>query len=216
MYLTIAIKLTIGVAALILVVRLLGKKQMSELTPFDFIYTLVLGGSLEEGLYDEKISLPHILFALAIWGILIYIIEILVQKVEFLKKPIKGGPSELMADGELNHVELKKNHIEMEQLRSMLREKGIFSLKDVHYILLETNGAISVIENTPDSFQVMPSVMVIDEGKIDKTGVKLIGKTKEWVEGQLSKENLHIKDVFYGEWSKQNGLYIKTYDRQDK
>ncbi|PLT35817.1 DUF421 domain-containing protein [Bacillus sp. V5-8f] len=143
LYGTIALKLIIGLAALIIVMRLLGKKEMSAITPFDLIYTMLLGGIVEESLFSKKISILHMLFGLAMWVSLSILLKFLSRS---LKKPLKGEPSELIVDGRLNHKELEKNHIEVEQLRAMLREKGIFSLKDVHYALLETSGSISVID----------------------------------------------------------------------
>ncbi|PLR95575.1 hypothetical protein CVD19_14095 [Bacillus sp. T33-2] len=202
--------------------RLLGKKEMAEITPFDFIYTILLGGILEEALYEEKVSILHILFAIALWGALIYAVEILVQKFNVLKKPLKGEPSELVIAGQLNLKELSKNHIEMEQLRSMLRKKGIFSLKDVEYAVLETDGSISVLQTAessgmkPEILNItpppQPSIMMIDEGEIVDKGLKRLGRTKEWLMEELSKKNMHLQDIFYGEWTEQSGLYIKTYE----
>ncbi|MFT8322083.1 MAG: DUF421 domain-containing protein [Bacillus sp. (in: firmicutes)] len=206
----IILKLVIGLIALIIVMRLLGKKEMSEVTPFDFIYTLILGGILEESLYDEKISILHILCAIAVWGLLIYIVEILVQKIDTVKKPLKGEPAELVENGKPNINELKKNHIEMEQLRSMLREKDIFSLKDANYVLLETNGMISAIKN-PDTDSPTPSIMVMDEGLMKEHGLKKIGKSKAWLQEQLMKRNVKAKEVFYAEWSEQHGFYLICY-----
>lgn len=80
MYVQIASKLIVGLISLLIVIRLLGKKTLSEITPFDLIYTLVLGGILEEALYDDKIHVGHFLFAVILWGIMIYLIETVVQK----------------------------------------------------------------------------------------------------------------------------------------
>ncbi|WP_445491679.1 DUF421 domain-containing protein [Niallia sp. 03133] len=213
LYGLIILKLVIGLIALIVVMRLLGKKEMSEVTPFDFIYTLILGGILEESLYDEKISILHILCAITVWGILIYIVEMLVQKMDKMKKPLKGEPAELLANGKLNMDELKKNQIEMEQLRSMLRGKDIFSIKDANYVLLETNGMLSVI-GSADS-KPSPSFMVMDEGIMKEHGLKKIGKSKAWLQDQLIKRNVKAKDVFYAEWSEKNGLYFICYDKKE-
>ncbi|UJF26486.1 hypothetical protein [Planococcus sp. 107-1] len=67
-YVDIGSKLFFGLIALLVVTRLLGKKEMSQLTPFDFIYSIVLGGILEESIYDDKVSGLHVWFAVAVWG----------------------------------------------------------------------------------------------------------------------------------------------------
>nr|WP_234396866.1 YetF domain-containing protein [Bacillus massiliglaciei] len=130
MYVTITIKLVLGLIALLAVTRLLGKKELSQITPFDFIYALVLGGILEESLYDTKVNIGHLLYSLFLWSAMIWFIEIVVQKSDFLRTALKGRPSILINNGELDIKSLKKNHLEMEQLVTMLRLNGIFSIKE--------------------------------------------------------------------------------------
>lgn len=81
---------------------------MSLLTPFDFIYALILGGILEEGIYDEKVTIWQILFAISIWGIFIYIIEFFTEKNKLIRKLLKGSPSIIIRNGELNLKEMQK------------------------------------------------------------------------------------------------------------
>lgn len=70
MVFSITMKLVFGLIGLLLVVRLLGKKSMSEITPFDLVYTLVLGGILEESTYDDNVHVGHVLFAIALWAVM--------------------------------------------------------------------------------------------------------------------------------------------------
>jgi uncharacterized membrane protein YcaP (DUF421 family) len=224
-YGVIALKLFVGLVALLIAMRLLGKKEMSQITPFDFVYTIMLGGILEQGVYDEKVTILQIVFAIAIWVGLVYIIEVLVEKIDILKRPLKGEPATLIADGVINLKAMKKNNIEMEQLRSMLREKGVFSLKDASYVLLETSGAISIlqtIESSPvttgllnmKSEQPKPSVMLIDEGKINETGLQQVGKTKDWLLSELQQSGFSAaREIYYAEWSQQSGFFFKAYEK---
>lgn len=117
--LTIVLKLIIGLIGLFIVTRLVGKKALSEFTPFDFIYALVLGGILESGLFMGEIKIWHMLLALVVWGILIYLIETVVQMVNPIKTWVRGTPSVLIIDGKINLGEMKRTHIELEHLRGM-------------------------------------------------------------------------------------------------
>lgn len=126
LYLDTVIKLALGLGALLAVTRLLGKKELGQFTPFDFVYALILGSLLEESLYDHKISIWQMLFGVAVWAVLIYIVEILVGKNDKLRRLFKGSSTRLMKDGKLDLEKLNKNHIEMEQLRTMLRQKEYF------------------------------------------------------------------------------------------
>ena len=135
MFWLIMIKLITGLMGLLLVVRLLGKKSLSDITPFDLIYTLVLGGILEESLYDPKINVLHLLLGIAVWGCLIYFVEKIVQKNDKVNRWLKGEPSVLIRDGVLNLSEINRNKIELEQLRQMARQTQSFTLKNEKHVI---------------------------------------------------------------------------------
>ncbi|MEK4947326.1 DUF421 domain-containing protein [Carnobacterium sp. FSL W8-0810] len=215
MFLQIASKLVVGLIGLLLVTRLLGKKTLSEITPFDLIYTLVLGGILEESLYDDKINILHFLFAVALWGIMIYFLESVVQKKDKINTFIKGTPSVLIYDGELNLLEIKNNHIEMEQLRSMLRSQNCFSLRTVKYAVLEIGGSISVMNKSEEDEEF--SYLLVDESVIEIKTLQSIGKDKKWLIENLKEEGYqNLEEIVYAEWSSKQGLYVKTYQQSEK
>ena len=79
-YLHIISVLVIGYIFLFIMAKLLGKTQITQITPFDFISAIVLGELVGNALYDQETGIPEIFFAVAVWGILIYATEILTQK----------------------------------------------------------------------------------------------------------------------------------------
>lgn len=226
LYLDTVIKLALGLSALLAVTRLLGKKEMGQFTPFDFVYALILGALLEESLYDDKISIWQMLFGVAVWAVLIYIVEVLVGKNDKLRDILKGSSSRLMKDGKLDIEKMKKNHIEMEQLRTMLRQQGVFSLKEVRDIYLETSGSISIKKYSsaePPTAEMLqmdvededPTILLVDEGKVEEDMLKFIGKTADWLLVQLKKEGYSdVEDILYAEWSETGGFFIKTYSQE--
>ncbi|MCJ8009964.1 DUF421 domain-containing protein [Lederbergia wuyishanensis] len=224
LYLDTVIKLVLGLLALLVVTRLLGKKEMGQFTPFDFVYALILGALLEESLYDDKISVFQMLFAVLVWGILIYLVEVLAVKSTPFRKIIKGEPSIIVKDGRLDVLAMKKNHIEMEQLRTMMREQGVFSLSEVRDLYLEPGGTISIKKHAkmePPTAEALnigvddeaPSILLIDEGKIKKENLQNAGKSNEWLQDALKREGYPlISDIYVAEWSPTNGFFIKTYE----
>ncbi|MEK3889218.1 DUF421 domain-containing protein [Bacillus sp. FSL K6-3431] len=222
-FLDTAFKLVLGLLALLVVTRLLGKKEMAQITPFDFVYALVLGGLLEESLYDQKITIWNFLFAVAVWAILIYIIEVIAIKNNRIKKILKGEPSVIIKNGQLDINAMKKNHLEMEQLLTMLRQQGVFSLREVRDLYLEPSGNISMLKyssSEPPTADMLhmevndesPSILLIDEGRIKKEILQFAGKTPKWLQGELKKEGFPVIDeIFFAEWSATDGFYIKTY-----
>ena len=225
-YLTIAIKLMFGLIGLLAVTRLLGKKEMSQVTPFDFIYALVLGGILEEGIYDQKVSVLQILFSICLWGIFIYIIEVCALKRDSMKKLLKGQPSLIIRNGEIDMKQMKKNHLDLEQVRTMLRKQGVFTLREVRDLYLEPAGEISVKLHTnagsvtPDLLGLnpgdeSPSILVIEEGQIKEEELQSVKKSKEWLLEELQKKNYAIENILYGEWSETDGFYIQLYPKNN-
>ncbi|WP_026582644.1 DUF421 domain-containing protein [Bacillus sp. J33] len=225
MYASITLKMAVGLVSLLAVTRLLGKKELSQVTPFDFVYAVVLGGLVEEAIYDNKVTPLHVAYSAVLWAGLIYIIEILAKKKNIFRKILKGEESIIVKDGKLNIKEMQKNHLEMEQLRTLLRQKGIFSMNDVKYAVLETSGSLSVMKFkkdepvTPEMMgmdikDIQPSVLLIDEGEVVKSGLELIGKDSDWLKESMKEKGYsHFNDIFCAEWSEEEGFYIVTYKK---
>lgn len=222
-YGTIALKLLVGLLGLFIVIQLLGKRELSRLTPFDFIYALILGGIVEEGLYDKRVDIWHILFALFIWGLVFYMIEILTAKSNKMKKFLRGTPSIIIYDGEMDLKEMKKNHLDIQQLRTMMRKQGVFTLREVRDLYIEPCGTVSIKKYTKAS-AVTPSMLgleakeeassllFIEEGRINEETLLAAKKTKKWLEEQLAKKGYEqLENILYGEWSETNGFYVKPY-----
>lgn len=210
MLLSISLKLVFGLVSLMLVTRVLGKKALADVTPFDLIYTLVLGGILEESIYDDKLNIGHLVFALFLWAALIYIIERIVQKNTRVSRLLKGEPSVIIRDGVINLKALSKNHIEMEQLRTMLRQQQCFSLENAKHVILESAGQVSVLKNSQEDSYI--SLMLVDHGIIQDRVLETHGLTRKWLLDNLNKEGYTIlHEIIYVEWSAEKAFYILTH-----
>lgn len=222
-YLINGMKLIIGLIAFMIVIRLLGKKHLAEMTPYDIIYLIMFGGILEETLYNNKISVWMFLFSLVVWAISIFAIEKLVSRFNRLRILLKGEPDQLIANGKINRKAFKKNQLEMEQIRTMLRQQGIFSLREVRDMFIEPGGQISInsfakykpvvaddlsIEKKEEE----PTVLLIDEGEVKLEVLNAIGKSDRWLhEGIREKGFHHVEEILYCEWSETDGFFIKGF-----
>ena len=223
MYGSITLKIVVGLICLLIVIRLLGKKELSQVTPFDFVYLLLLGSFLEEGIYEEKVSVLHIVYAIFLWGFIIYLIEKVAVKSEWFRKLMKGESTDLISKGKVNIKALEKNKIEMEQLRALLRSQGYFSVSEVEHVTLEANGSLSVLPKvkeeaiTPDMMNLNPpeneiTYLFVDEGEIEEKELQKAQKSKEWLLAQLKKEGIENPSVlYYGEWAERKGFYLIRY-----
>ena len=211
MYIGISSKLITGAIGIFILLRIMGKKTMSELTPFDLIYILLLGAVVEEAIYDDKVNVLHVLFAIVLWGLFVYAIEKALQHTDKFSTFIEGEPAILIEKGRLNLKELDANFFDIEQLRSMLRQNNVYSIADVYYAILEVNGNLTVI--TKDE-AVVHSALLIEFGTIQENTLNYIMKDELWLRTELSKQGHNdLSEIVYCEWLENSKeLKIETYD----
>jgi len=213
-YLKTALDLTIGMIAIILLIRITGKKTLSDLTPFDLVYLLIIGGLLEQIIYEENNPIFYTLWGFLIWGLLILLVERWAVKGDRFRHQVKGRPAVLIWDGVLNRKELDRHNIDLEQLRSMIRQQGYFSVKKVKQLVLEINGKSSIVENDEKSNPL--SYLLVEEGAAEPKVLETIGKDEKWLHNRLYEEGYsEIKEIFYCEWTKEEGIYVRTYDETE-
>lgn len=144
----IFIELIIGYFLLLLLTKILGKTQITQITTFDFVSVLVLGELVGNAMYDSKTGIKEIAFSILLWGALIYVTEYITQKFRKTRKLLEGKPSIVINKGKIDFHELKKNHLDINQLQHLLRAKDVFSIAECAYAILETDGTISVLKKS--------------------------------------------------------------------
>jgi len=222
-YLRIGIELFVGYVALLILTKILGKTQITQLTPFDFISALILGELVGNALFDDHIGLTKILFAIVLWALLIYTTEIITQKYKKSRKFLEGAPSIVIHKGQIDYESLKKNKLDLNQLQLLLRAQGVFSIKECEYAVLETNGTVSVLKkpefgtptrkdlNIKSEKQTLPVTLILD-GKIMKDHLKLINWSEGTLIQQLKKNGANsVHEVLYAEWKENEPLFIQKY-----
>ncbi|NRF02669.1 DUF421 domain-containing protein [Bacillus subtilis] len=224
-YLSVAVELVCGLGILFIILKLLGKTQFSQITPFDFISALILGELVGNAVYDHEIKIKEIIFASLLWGVLIYIIEFITQKMKSSRKFLEGEPNIVIRKGELQYKVLKKNKMDINQLQSLLRQAGSFSIQEVEYAILETNGMVSVLPKSdfdkptnkdlqvPSKSVSLPITLIID-GELVRDNLKEAGVDEQWLKQELKKKNIDkTEDVLFAEWHKNKPLYTVTYEQ---
>lgn len=152
-YIGITLKLVTGMIGILAFLRITGKAQMAQLTPLDTVSAFVIGALVGGVLYNPDMSIWHILFALAVWTGFNMLVRFAMRSAR-LRHIIKGESVFLVKNGVINFKNFKRNSLEMEQFRLLLRQKGIFSMFEVEDVLFEANGAVTVLPTgkTADSF----------------------------------------------------------------
>ncbi len=222
-FINLTLELSLGFIALLFITKLLGKTQISQVTPFDFISALVLGELLGNAIYDEDINLFYIFYALVLWTILIFIIEKVTQKLKGTRGLLEGKPAILIRHGKIDYNELKKERIDINELLSLLRQKEVFSVREIEYAILESSGSLSVLKkfqysmptnedmNMPVKPVCLPITLIMD-GEIIWDNIKEIGNDEKWLENQIKSSGVNrIEDVLYAEWKEDEGIYVVKY-----
>ncbi|MFA1818920.1 DUF421 domain-containing protein [Virgibacillus oceani] len=222
-YLSMLADTLFGFVALFALAKILGKTQINQITPFDFISALILGELVGNALFDEKAGIPEIAFVVSLWGGLLYLTEIITQKYKRTRKLLEGSPDIVIYNGKLIRDVMKKNNLDVNQLQLLLRAKDIFSLEEVEYAFLETNGTVSVLKKSPfqtptkSDMKISPeevnlSTTLINDGEVIYDNLKEKNLTEEWLIEQLKKQDFdNVEDVFYAEYNKGKKLFILPF-----
>ncbi len=223
-YALILIRVTLAYLTLLILARAMGKREISQMTFFDYIVGITIGtitGSLAIDLNQDFLVLLPAVVALALY-------QILTSYLSLKSKPIRnlivGNQTMLINKGNIVMKNMRKERINIDELLSKLREKNVFSLSDVEYAFLETDGKISVLKKrnqqpaTPSDLKLNVSYsgishLIVEEGKINKNVLKNLDLTKTWLYDKLV--NLGIKDikeVMFAEIDESGQFYIDLND----
>jgi uncharacterized membrane protein YcaP (DUF421 family) len=216
-------ELIIGYFLLLLLTKVLGKTQITQITTFDFVSVLVLGELVGNAMYDTETGIKEIMYSILIWGGLIYITEFITQKFRKTRQLLEGKPSIIINKGKIDFKELKKNHLDINQLQHLLRAKDVFSIAECAYAILETDGTISVLKKSafvnPTKQDMNLSlettslpISIILDGEIIKENLPRIGWNEEQLMQELKKRDVQSpKDILYAEWQEGSPLYVQSY-----
>jgi uncharacterized membrane protein YcaP (DUF421 family) len=219
----IFIELVVGYLALFIMAKILGRTQITQITPFDFISAVVLGELVGNALFDNNIGINKIIFAVFIWGSLTYSTEFITQKFKRLRKTLEGDPSIVIRSGKIDYNQLKKNHLDINQLQLLLRSKDVFSIRECEFAILETNGSLSVLRKPTYDNPTMqdlnlstkpvhlPISLVLD-GELVRDNLLLAQLDEEKLLEQLKPYGVtNIKNVLYAEYKEGEALHVQTY-----
>lgn len=203
----IFIRTTIIFITLLIVMRLMGKSQIGEMQPFEFVITLVIAELACIPMADTSIPLLYGIIAI----IAIFVLHQIVWLLDLWFKPVKtavcGKPSLVINRDGIDEYQLKTNNLDISDLIESMRVAGYFSLDDVYYGLYEANGSFSALEKEQKSQSL--SVLLIDGGKADKKNIALCGLTQDDLDNFLKEQNAKLKDVLVMTVSGDGRVYFQ-------
>lgn len=190
----------------LVVMRLMGKREIGQLQPFELAISIMIADLASIPMTDPGIPISNGI--IPILGLLIMHLIISVINMKSIKgrEIICGRPSILIYRGKIDEKALKRERFTINELEERLRGNNIVNLGDVEYAILETSGQVTVIQkpekrNTiPEDFNIRPDYegipydLVID-GKIMYENLKVIGKDYKWLKKQVEKFNIKPEEA---------------------
>jgi len=216
-----ALRALLGFAVLLALTRLLGKKQLSQLTVFTYITGITLGNMAGELIVHKDVRILDGIFGMTLWCALVFIIEFISLKSAKARVLMDGEPTIVIKQGQIIEKALKDQRLNLDDLSMQLRLNQVFSILDVAYAVLEPNGALTVLKKPEKDFVTkadmqiasgefpLPAELIVD-GKIVKKNLPELGWTRQNLEDELRKQNImEVKAVLYAELQQDGSLYIQ-------
>lgn len=207
MYFEIIFKTTLLYFIIILAYRIMGKKEVGQLSIIDLIVSLLIAELAAISIEDTDLSIFRSIVPIFVLVVIQVLLSFLSLKNSNFRKSIEGSPTVIIREGKIKFNEMTKLRYSLDDLITQLREQGIKSIEEVSYAVLENDGKLSVFQNTKD--YPMPIIM---DGVINNEVLKDMNKNTNWVMKILKDRNLKLQDIFYAFQTKEKTFIIKKSD----
>ncbi|KGX85625.1 DUF421 domain-containing protein [Pontibacillus marinus] len=206
---------------LLVLTRILGHKQIGQLTFFNYVTGITFGSTAAEIMVNHDVSKLGGISSLTLWALLTFLVAYIGMKSGKARVLLDGQPTIVIKKGKLLKKALASQRLNIDDLSMMLRAKNIFTISEVDYAILEPNGQISVLKKpeyenpTREDFQfvpppnlVVPSEVIVDGALVEKN-LKELNVTRSWLNNQLHMNNVSsVKEVLYAELQKDRTLLV--------
>ncbi len=209
----------------LLILRLTGKRQVSDLQPYDLLMTLIIADLASTAIADTDIPLLYSVVPILALYLVQQALAKLCLKSSAIRRLVCGTPQILILDGVLQEKVMRRTNYTVRDLLDSLRSKDIFDVGEVAYAILETNGTVSVLEKAAfqqpnkQELNIEPgsaalSHLLILEGRIQKSGLSTLHLSRDDVETMLKEHGLALKNVFFAQMNGDGELHIQL-DRRN-
>lgn len=211
-----------SIIVLFLLTKLMGNKQVSQMTMFDYIIGITIGSIAAEMATELEEGFHRPLTAMIVYGIIAVLLSVLTNKSIKARRLFDGTSLILFDNGKLFKKNLSKAKLNVSEFLTQCRIMGYHNLSDIQTAILEPNGRISVLPksnarpiigkdfNMKQNEEKMPVTIILD-GEILKNNLKFTGNNDIWLKKQLENQGIkNIKDIVYASCDSNNNLSIYT------
>lgn len=217
----------ISLITLFLVTKLIGKKQVSQMSLFDYVIGISIGNFGAEMTINLDSNELHGIVAVVVFGVVAYLVSLLTMKSIKLRRFFSGSPTVLIQNGKIIKEGLKKSNSDINDLLEICRCKGYFDINDIEYALMEANGEISILPKIKSrNIQVgdmdlkvqkesLVANVIIDK-KILIDNLNDMGKSVDWLEKELKMKNVKKEDILLATLDIDSNLRIYKQDFNER
>jgi uncharacterized membrane protein YcaP (DUF421 family) len=208
---------------LFITTKVLGKKQISELSFFEYVAGITIGSIAGEVVTGLEANVWHGMLAVLIFFLVTFLVDFVSLKSKAFRDFAEGKGTVVIKDGKVLENNLKKEKYSIDELSALLRQKDIFRIADVEFAVLEPRGNLSTLlktENrplTPKDLQMKmakekePQTVIMDGNIIDEP-LRCSGKGRGWLYTELEKLDVTLDNVFIGQVDSYGELTVDLYD----
>ena len=192
---------------LLITMRLMGKRQLGELEISELVSTLLLSDIAALPITNPEIPLSYALVPILAITTFEIVTSLLLTKQPKLKSVLSTRPSMIIQKGVIDHTELLKNRISIDELLSELRQKDVTDINEVDYAIIEQNGKMTVVKKADYDRPTRKDLgikiqsgglshIIVSDGKVNEHGLLLVKKTHRWLDETLKKKKLALRDIY--------------------
>lgn len=220
--LLIIIRTLILYAAVVVVMRIMGKQEIRQLQPFELVVALMVADLAAIPMEDTEIPLLSGLVPITVLMAAQITMSFISMKSEKARRIISGSPSVVIKNGRIVEPELKRLRYSINDLLEQLRVKNYPNLADIEFVILETNGQLSVIPKSqkralqpidlqiPTEYEGLTLELVVD-GVVNHKNLRLVNLTEDWLRNELGKLGVNdLKKVFFASLDTAGKLFYQV------
>jgi len=209
----VAIRAVILYVILLIAMRVMGKGELGELQPFDLVVSLMLAELAVMPMEDLNAPMTHGFMAIAAIMFLQCFLSYVTLKSNSARKVICGTPTIIIDHGKFNTKDMNKLRINVNDVLGQMRLKGYYSIEEIDYLIMETNGEMSIIapDEEPGTRCKRIPVATILDGQIMKKNLTKYNISIDDLNRELKESNLKPKQVLYGFIDEDNNFVF--YER---
>lgn len=222
----VVIRSVIAFLALLVLIRITGKQQMSELTFFDYVVGITIGSIASTLSVQLNQNTTATLAGMVVWGLLPILLAYLSLHSVWVRKVVEGEATVVIENGKIMEQNLARIRLSIDDLLSGLRAEKVFNIADVEFALFEANGKLSIQLksqkrpltpadlNLPTRYEGLPTTL-IDDGKVLPDALQSLQLSQAWVRYQLEKESItDLATVALAQLDTAGNLYVDLKDDQ--